>query len=542
MRGVSWPGTVSTRALMLLLSAILVMPGIVFLAFLQQDLEDDRKRLAWNGGQAVLEEVADRIEQEITSASTLADVFAKSGWLEEDNLAALHRRALSALRGTGLNLIVLDETGQQLLNTRVGFKEPLGLASDPKALAAARGEGAQLVSPFFHGRVAQQQVYNVTKVANFSDGRRRVLILTRDTDSLAPFTQAATAAGWFVELTDEADRPAFATGAARDVVTGLSCPAANGIVPEDTVVLTRELGFAPWRLCIWGSPNIYPGVLQGKGMLLGAGIVWLLLAVASATWLGRILSRDIRDTARLASSIVRGDVPPMKHSAVTEVDEIRTSLGDAAARIRDRDAERRMIMRETAHRAKNQMALAISLINLTSRNSGDVKEMRAQLVERLTSLGRSIDVAGASKSGVSSLRTIVESQLAAFCGEDLDKLTITGKTVMVDASPAQSLGLVFHELATNAYKHGAWSTPSGRVAVSWEVEDDQLRVTWSETGAQAAEPSRSGFGTTLLNTIVKMTLNGELEREFRPEGLLCRLTVPCASISVPDTDTAAAAK
>jgi two-component sensor histidine kinase len=91
-----------------------------------------------------------------------------------------------------------------------------------------------------------------------------------------------------------------------------------------------------------------------------------------------------------------------------------------------------------------------------------------------------------------------------------------------------ALALLFHELATNAARHGALSMPSGRLGVTWrEDKDDNLIVQWTESGGPAVSvPTRKGFGTRMLNTVVTGELGGRLETRYDAGGFSALLTIP----------------
>jgi two-component sensor histidine kinase len=99
------------------------------------------------------------------------------------------------------------------------------------------------------------------------------------------------------------------------------------------------------------------------------------------------------------------------------------------------------------------------------------------------------------------------------------------------AALTQDLALVLHELATNALMHGALSRPGGRVRVVGGVADGAdggvLRLVWGETGGGPVEPpGRPGFGTALITQALAHTHGGEVELDWRREGLVCRIRVP----------------
>ncbi|SEG63683.1 sensor histidine kinase [Bosea lathyri] len=106
-------------------------------------------------------------------------------------------------------------------------------------------------------------------------------------------------------------------------------------------------------------------------------------------------------------------------------------------------------------------------------------------------------------------------------------LEITGPEVTVTGSALTALALVLHELATNAAKYGALSSPGGRLSINLARDDDILTLQWSERGGPeiSAAPSPSSFGSKLE----KATLGGlgaTIEREWKSEGLVLSLTLP----------------
>jgi two-component sensor histidine kinase len=110
-------------------------------------------------------------------------------------------------------------------------------------------------------------------------------------------------------------------------------------------------------------------------------------------------------------------------------------------------------------------------------------------------------------------------------------LTQQGPELLISAGQAQALFMAFHELATNAVKHGALSVESGRIEVSWNTDlpsaPTQLRIRWRETGATTrSEPTRRGFGSDILETYVPKSLHGTFERTLHGDGIECVIMLP----------------
>jgi two-component sensor histidine kinase len=106
---------------------------------------------------------------------------------------------------------------------------------------------------------------------------------------------------------------------------------------------------------------------------------------------------------------------------------------------------------------------------------------------------------------------------------------VEGPPVRIPPQAAVSLALAMHELATNAAKYGALSSPEGEIVIHWETNASSLQLVWTECGGPSVEePRKSGFGTRLIKRVLAADLQASVRVEFRREGLVCRVqgTVP----------------
>jgi two-component sensor histidine kinase len=120
-----------------------------------------------------------------------------------------------------------------------------------------------------------------------------------------------------------------------------------------------------------------------------------------------------------------------------------------------------------------------------------------------------------------------------YCQSDKSRAQIEGEQVTLDPAVAQTLAVVFHELATNAAKYGAFSAPKGKVRIEWSRADDgRLHVLWSEAGGPHVMPSaRRGFGTRVMENMVRSHPNSGLQFDWRAEGLRCEVVLGCEKLS-----------
>jgi two-component sensor histidine kinase len=108
---------------------------------------------------------------------------------------------------------------------------------------------------------------------------------------------------------------------------------------------------------------------------------------------------------------------------------------------------------------------------------------------------------------------------------DPSKCTLEGPDIALDPNCAFALSLLFHELATNAARHGSLSTPEGHVEISWHLEEGDLVLTWMESGGPPpCRPSSPGFGS-LLVTSAAVKLKGSANLLYLQSGPRCDLRV-----------------
>lgn len=196
------------------------------------------------------------------------------------------------------------------------------------------------------------------------------------------------------------------------------------------------------------------------------------------------------------------------------------------------EERQRLLLREMDHRMKNLFALAASLVGMSVRDAASPQELASIVQERLSALARAHaltmpkdSVAGNNDSV--RLHVLLRTILAPYegAGGGHDRLRIIGDDVILPGAAMTTIALILHELATNAAKYGALSSPSGTVAVECVAKKDTLALIWEERGGpRSNEPREDGFGS-LLGRLASGQLGGTIEREWRPEGLRVTVTV-----------------
>jgi two-component system CheB/CheR fusion protein len=192
---------------------------------------------------------------------------------------------------------------------------------------------------------------------------------------------------------------------------------------------------------------------------------------------------------------------------------------------------------------RNLFALASSLVTLSARSAATPQAMAEAARERLGALARAHDLTlpdlargPEAIETATTLPVLLEAIVAPYDTSESDngrRVRGGGPAVRVRGGAVTSLALLLNEFAANSAKYGALSSPAGHVEVDWSVANDELRLTWQEQGGPPLErpPDSEGFGTRLVRATVQGQLGGELARDWRPEGLVVRLSLPLASLT-----------
>ena len=173
---------------------------------------------------------------------------------------------------------------------------------------------------------------------------------------------------------------------------------------------------------------------------------------------------------------------------------------------------------ELNHRIRNLFSLVISIAEGTS---GD--NYRDEVVQRLRALvgaHESVFAAGRGGAAPTPLRHIAEQVLSPY------RVDMEGDDVKIMNGEALNLSLILHELATNAIKHGSLGAVEGRVALTWSAHGGRVDVDWKEKGGPCVEePERRGFGSRLIDMVVRMSDRPDAGVDYAEDGLLCRFSL-----------------
>ncbi|WP_242076304.1 sensor histidine kinase [Brevundimonas diminuta] len=187
----------------------------------------------------------------------------------------------------------------------------------------------------------------------------------------------------------------------------------------------------------------------------------------------------------------------------------------------------KLMIDELNHRVKNTLATVQSIAIQTARSNTDPASFAETFQSRIMALSHTHNLLTQSHWEGADLRAILEHETEAY---GPTRISLNGPPVSLEPAVVLSLGMIFHELATNAAKYGALHTPDGRILIDWGLADQRdrkLKLSWREIGGpKVTAPERRGFGSRLIERNIRHDLAGEIDLVYATDGLIAELTVP----------------
>lgn len=526
-----------------LLIAIIALPVLAYSTVLILRHNEAQSEVVETFTLATTRSALQSVEREVSGMVTTLRVLMASPSFIAGDYAEFHTRARLALEGTGANLIVVDAANAQLLNTRVPYGTPLDAAIDTETIARALASPDPQVSSVVFGRTAQTWVFQVARrffegsapegavLLNYPAASLRTMLVGRDLP-----------AGWDIALVDGANR--VITTSMPDVATGstlllpLHPEAGSGwvdvtvdAVPYRTI--TQRSLLTGWYVVAWAPVAVVEAPIRSALlMLIGGGLALVFLAGAGAFLVAHQIARSVRGLVRDARALGAGEAVPPRAYPVAELGEVSVALTEAAQTRQAAEAETRLLMRELAHRSKNQLTVIGAMAKQTAQGATSVEAFLESFQRRIMGLARSTDLLVTHGAGNIALGDLIASQIEPFRPQDEARVVIAGPRVRLNVQAAQVLGMAIHELATNAAKYGAFSGQEGSVDISWRLAGPVLELDWREHVPDfVPPPPREGFGTVVIRKMVAGSLSAEIDQSINADGIAWRFDIPNAAIA-----------
>jgi PAS domain S-box-containing protein len=202
---------------------------------------------------------------------------------------------------------------------------------------------------------------------------------------------------------------------------------------------------------------------------------------------------------------------------------------------------RNLMADELNHRIKNTLSVVQAIGRQSLRFAKTNADFVLSFTDRMQSLAKTHAILSHSAWDGADLGSLIEEIVAVNPVID-ERIQSSGPYLVLDSQTTIQLAMVLHELATNARKHGALSSPAGRLSIDWDVEEEartsRLKLAWKErNGAQTRSPGRPGFGLTLIEQTIRAH-GGESVMQYTPAGFLCEIRMPLSRQPVASKVTA----
>ncbi|MBL8584931.1 MAG: histidine kinase, partial [Rhizobiaceae bacterium] len=208
---------------------------------------------------------------------------------------------------------------------------------------------------------------------------------------------------------------------------------------------------------------------------------------------------------------------------------------DITAR-RTAEENQRQMLRELNHRVKNTLATVQALASQTVRHAANPRQFLDAFSARLQALGLAHSLLSDNEWRGIGLHQLIALEIKPY---DSDKrIGVSGPDIFLTPDQALGLGMILHELASNALMHGALSNSAGTVKISWRVDRSKaprrLVLIWEETGGPpVAEPQRHGFGSILIRRSLSKVIDSHVSHEFPPTGVRAEISMPVEEAEEP---------
>ncbi|MCZ7863509.1 sensor histidine kinase [Agrobacterium salinitolerans] len=535
--------TASIGTYLVVMATVITLPLILFGGYLMLRLEaekrDDLQRETIEDVRVASRNI-DRRLQEITTSLNLLSQFPE---LESGNLAAFQGRVADSLKREGLYAILTTKDGQQRLNTRMPYGQPLGKVPAEANLAKAIDSGRITVSNMFFGQTSKEWVFNVTlPLGPDLDAAGDALILTQNTSDLSRLIPTETLPrNWAVAIIDGNNRVVVSSApdeaemgkpfVTPDVLSEMQAFSGNFFDGKGNLYAYAQLPGWQWKTVMWGPLAASQAALidTWRQMMIGS-LVLVLIAIGGAYLVGRQLRSSIRDLTLMAERIGEGEIVAPIDTKIKEANQVAIALSNASFDRSQSEERLQLLLHELVHRSKNILTLVQAMIRQLGRENKSIPEFQKEVDHRLRGLGMSIRALAEVQWQGLPIRKLIETHLEVF-GTVAHRVLLIGDDFMLSPEAAQNFGLVIHELTTNSIKYGALSVPTGKITVRWQpFEKDgrqMIHLVWTETGGPpASEPSRKGFGTTVIKRHAEGAFGGQVLTEYREAGFEWTLEAP----------------
>ncbi len=551
----SWP--VSAYFLVLAIATSLPVLGCAaFVAYhfvaessqLMKAEYEDRLRLMRNATELRLANIIEDLQ-----------ILALSPSLANSNLAEFRDHAVQSVKLIGGVAIVLyAPDGQQIVNTRLepGDRLPKRIEFDTERRAIETG--LPQVSGLQKAVIDDQPIVTIAVPVRVGGEIRYALNIGLSTQYLSGLMDEYVSTGLVGSIVDSrglllARRSLLGGGGELigqptipEVMAHLGEPSAWWIkavsrtgVPTYTSLLRS--GQSGWSINLAVPREVIDGPLHRTvEWIIVLTILTFALGLALARWLANRFIAEFTGFERYVATLQTGVGEP-EPGNITEVNRMKKVLHTVGRNLAAALGQQKILLDEINHRVKNTLGTVQSIARLSRTSAGDLDQYVTSFEGRLLALSEAYNLLTENNWVGAHLDAVVRRTLAPFAGSD--RLRISGPDILLPPRLALALSATLQELSTNAAKYGAFSLPSGKLQISWTVDETGLvRLVWTESdGPLVHPPTRKGFGTQMIGSIFRNEAGWAVKLDFDPAGLRCVLEFHLQQDKTGQADWTAAA-
>jgi two-component sensor histidine kinase len=534
-RTIGWHLIVFAAALYL---PVLGLTGLLGAMYVEQQHEEIRQRSLY-----VARALDGKLTQTIGTFAAVAHALSVSRALQTADFQEFHRQATAAIK-EGAWLVVLDRTGQQVVNTRVPWGTQLPATPHPALPKIFAGDS--YISDLMYGTVAGQSVISSTSpVRNLGTGDIIYAItIVFSPEVVLAAIEGETPPEWHTVIMDRrgiiiarvplhSERVGkLATASTLEDIASVTEGqegfwSANIRTVEGYRVIGafRRMSSLGWVVGVSAPPSVFDQAFY-RAIWIGAAIlcICLILPPLVAFMTSARIRQAMNALRAKAEALEEGRVVEPPVTPLIEVNEVALTMHRAAVRLQREAQHQRLLALELNHRVKNSLTSVQAIARRTFR--GENQEKVGKFEGRILAMSQTHNLLTASQWSGVHLIELLKLEIFSYS----DRIVLRGEDMVLSPRAAVSFGLLFHELVTNAVKYGALSVPEGRVEITWTVEQkDEERnvdIIWNETGGPpVTQPTRKGFGTTLIQSSIQHELQGAVDLTYEPLGVQCRISV-----------------
>ena len=485
-----------------------------------------------------------RSNSEVQKYAAIGYSLGASELLDADDFSRFHAVALRALATMpGSWVVVADVEGQQLLNTLRNYNDTLPKVVPLDTHMRAMSTGLKQVGDSQIGPVALRQAIGIFVPITTAGGKSYDVVIGLNADVFAKILSSQDLPEKWVAGIGDRHRNFVARSIANDQFVGKPISvgwrdAANkhsegyvqNISQEGTPLYSAftNLADSGWTVSIGASVATLEAPFRKSIWLLGmTSIAMLLLSVILATLASRAIVRPMDALARGSTALLRKDRLIFKRTGLREVDVTISAFEIASSAIIEREEHHIILVNELNHRVKNTLAIVQAVALMAKQTAKTVGEYSASLTSRIVSLAQTHDLLTEKSWDVIELREILLNELKPFESLDKNRIGVIGAKALLRSREAVAVGMIVHELATNAAKYGALSGDAGRLTISWAPDGpDSVLFNWTEIdGPPVTTPSKTSFGTKLISMLAA-DLSMNVRTQFATTGLCFSMSIP----------------